>query len=77
MDSAAIIDRYYNLSLRYLSYRPRSEKEVFDYLMLKTKNLKLENIEELVGRIITKLKKVKFLVDREFARFWVELRTKF
>lgn len=87
MDSATIIDRYYNLSLRFLSYRPRSEKELVDYLRKKVKSQKskgkIESQNEktiddnLIDKIITKLKEYKFVDDREFARFWVEQRTKF
>ena len=35
MDNSQVFARYYNLVLRYLSYRPRSEKEVLDYLKKK------------------------------------------
>jgi len=40
MDDSVKFDRYYNLTLRYLSYRPRSEKEVVDYLTDKLKSQK-------------------------------------
>jgi regulatory protein len=71
MDSALIFERYYNLSLRFLSYRPRSEKEIKDYLNEKKVD------EEIQKKIIEKLKSYNFLNDLEFAKFWVEQRTKF
>ena len=87
MDSSIIFDRYYNLSLRFLSYRPRSEKEILDYLTKKVKNQKskgkIESQNEkiiddsLIDRIIIKLKEYRFIDDVMFARFWVEQRTKF
>lgn len=76
MDSDLIIKRYYNLSLRYLSYRPRSEKEVIDYL--KEKQRKAPNLtDEDIQKIIKKLQEYKFINDENFAKFWVEQRTKF
>ena len=71
MDSATIIDRYYNLSLRFLSYRPRSEKEMLDYLEKK----KLD--EKTIAQIIARLGEYKYIDDTEFAKFWIEQRIKF
>ncbi len=68
--------RYYNLVLRYLSYRPRSEKEVLEYL--KKKQEKAPNLSEaVISQIMGKLKEYKFINDSEFAKFWIEQRTKF
>lgn len=68
--------RYYNLVLRYLSYRPRSEKEILDYL--KKKQEKAPNLNEtIVNQIMGKLKEYKFINDSEFAKFWLEQRTKY
>ncbi|MBI2621917.1 MAG: RecX family transcriptional regulator [Candidatus Levybacteria bacterium] len=71
MDSTTIIDRYYNLSLRFLSYRPRSEKEIKDYL----KKKKID--ENIQAQIIEKLKSYNFINDEDFVKFWIEQRTKF
>lgn len=68
--------RYYNLTLRFLSYRPRSEKEVVDYLVEKSK--KAENLTpEITQEILKKIKEYKFINDFEFAKFWIEQRSKF
>jgi len=64
-------DKFYNFTLRFLSYRPRSEKEVRD--KLKTKQVEPQIIE----KIIAKLKEKKFLNDEEFARGWIENRIRF
>lgn len=71
MDKPQIIERYYNLSIRYLSYRPRSEKEIIDYLTKK----KID--EQIQSQIIEKLKKYNFINDIEFVNFWIEQRIKF
>ena len=69
-------EKSYNRALRFLSFRPRSEKEIKDYLKLKTKNLELKTQNEIVNSIIKRLKEHKFLDDEEFARWWIEQRTK-
>ena len=76
MDSSVVFDRYYNLSLRYLSYRPRSEKEIVDYLNEKQKRKK-ELTEDIVSEIITKLKKYDFIDDRSFTKSWIDSRIKY
>ena len=58
-----------NRALRFLSFRPRSEKEIRDYLSKKKVS------ELVVQKIISKLKENKFLNDMEFARWWIEQRT--
>lgn len=76
MDKSTVFARYYNLTLRYLSYRPRSEKEVEDYL--KEKQKKSESLtSEMVEEILKKLREYKFINDSEFAKFWFDQRSKF
>lgn len=75
MDESLAFDRYFNLSLRFLSYRPRSEKEVFDYL--KKKSTKAPSLSEhTIARIMARLIELKFINDLEFARFWITNRKK-
>lgn len=66
-------------SLRFLSYRPRSEKEVIDYLTKKiaaSENIKFHQAKEnpLIKKIIAKLKKYNYLNDREFANWLISSR---
>ncbi|MBI2033049.1 MAG: RecX family transcriptional regulator [Candidatus Levybacteria bacterium] len=73
-------EKYYNATLRYLSYRPRSIKEVRDHLQKKSRGSrgKVEEVDaSLVDRIIEKLLEHKFLNDEEFARMMVRQRTEF
>ncbi len=70
-------DTLYNFALRFLSYRPRSEKEIRDRLKLKIKNSKFKIDESIVDKIIKKLKEKKFINDEEFARMFVENRLRF
>ena len=75
MDSEQTYERYFNLSLRFLSYRPRSEKEVYDYLKKKTNKAKNLN-EQIIARIMCRLAELKFINDFEFAKFWITNRRK-
>ena len=81
-------EKFYNLALRFLSYRPRSEQEVRDYLKRKThnakrkttvQNSKLETaeIEIEIDRVIQKLKGQKLINDEEFAGMFLENRLRF
>lgn len=56
------------MTVRYLSYRPRSEKEIRDYL--KRKKAKQDILEKIVNR----LKELKFVNDVSFAKLWIESR---
>lgn len=71
MDEKLIFERYYNLVLRFLSYRPRSEREIQEYLKKKKVS------EQTISKIIGKLQDFKFIDDLEFAKFWIEQRTRF
>lgn len=62
--------KFYNKALRFLSFRPRSEKEVRDNLK-KTFRRGSGPSETTIELIIKKLKDYKFLDDLEFAKMWV------
>ncbi|WKZ25214.1 MAG: RecX family transcriptional regulator [bacterium] len=60
-----------NKVLNYATIRPRSEKEIKDYL-------KRKKVEELIHLyILNKLKKLKLLDDLEFAKWWIDQRQSF
>ncbi len=64
-------ESFLNKSFKFLSYRPRSEKEVRDYLIKK----KADDLT--IEKIIKRLKEQNFLNDLDFAKWWIEQRTKF
>lgn len=70
-------DKFYNLALRFLSYRPRSEKEVRDRLRIKNQELGIKNLNYIIDQVIQKLKEYNFINDLEFARKWIESRMRF
>ena len=62
-------EKFYKASIRYLSFRTRSEKEVRDYLTKK-------ECDQLISkRIIDSLVRDHFLNDEEFAKMWIRERT--
>ena len=72
--------KLFDASLRFLSYRPRSEKEVGDFLVKKiarVENIKFTEASQspVIPQIKTRLKKQGFLNDEEFADWWVKART--
>ncbi len=67
--------------LNFLSFRPRSVKEVYDYLAKKIavkSDIKFNQAQEsdLIPQVIKKLQKYKYLNDMEFTKWWIESRTK-
>jgi len=65
------LDKVLNKVYKFLSYRPRSEKELTDYLFQKKASPFLTEL------VIETLKRQKYLDDKEFALWWVEQRLKF
>jgi len=64
-------EKYLNKTLLFLSYRPRSEKEVRENLLKKKAQL------GIIERIIKSLKEQKFLDDKDFAKWFIEQRLRF
>jgi regulatory protein len=64
-------EKYLNKALHFLSFRPRSEKEVRDSL------LKKDAPEEIIERVIARLKEHKFVRDEDFAKWFIENRLRF
>ncbi len=70
-------EKFYNKALEFLSYRPRSEKEVRDRLKIKYQKSNIKNFALIIDKVIQKLKKYDFVNDLEFAKKWVESRLRF
>ncbi len=75
------LSKLFDATLRFLSYRPRSQEEVEDYLakkISKKENIKFSEAKEsgLIIEIENKLTKYKYLNDTDFAKWWIESRTK-
>ena len=64
-------NRAFERALRFLSYRPRSQVEVERHLRRKAIG------EDVIGDVIARLERAKYLDDEEFAHFWLENRERF
>lgn len=62
-----------NYAYFYLRFRPRSKKELIDYLNKKAKRWKWP--EELVGRAIAELEELGLIDDLKFIQWFVEQRS--
>jgi len=75
------ISKLFDATLKFLSYRPRSQKEVEDYLIgkiSKKENIKFSQAKEsnLIAEVVSKLKNYKYLNDIEFSKWWINSRTR-
>jgi len=74
------LNKLFQKVLNFLSYRPRSKKEISSYLdknLFKRKGLNRSLKKEIKGRILTKLEKKKLIDDYQFAQWWVNQRLSF
>ncbi|OGY28665.1 MAG: hypothetical protein A3F33_00685 [Candidatus Woykebacteria bacterium RIFCSPHIGHO2_12_FULL_43_10] len=78
------LNRLVERMLRFLSFRPRSEKEVSDHFLYKAKlkdltvsEIELATYKKSIGKAIDKLKKLEQLNDTEFVSWWVGQRNRF
>jgi regulatory protein len=69
-------ERLVNASLRFVSYRPRSEKELSDFL---TKKLIKWNVSGtvLIIKVIERMRELGYVDDRAFAAWWCDQRANF
>lgn len=60
-------------SIRFVSFRPRSEKEIRSFLLKKLQKHKIED-NGLLERIITRLRELDYINDEKFAAWWIDQR---
>lgn len=71
---ASLFEKVYFRVLNFLSFRPRSKKEVVDYL---DKKLPPDFSCKIKLKILKKLKEQKLLDERQFALWWLDQRLTF
>ncbi len=62
---------------RFLSFRPRSTKEIRDNLKRKLEKGEYVEPEKILDEVVGKLTKLSLVNDEEFTRWWIEQRQKF
>ncbi len=75
MDSEIVYEKLMNASLNFVSYRPRSQKEVAEFIAKTLKRWKVEGGEDVRGRVITRLIELNYLDDVKFATWWIAQRS--
>lgn len=75
------ISKLMDIATRFLSYRPRSEDEIKNYLTKKVavrQNIKFAQAKESIEieKVIKKLKKYKYINDNDFVKWYVSSRTR-
>ena len=76
MPDDVLYEKLLSASLRFVSYRPRSEKEFRDFLTRKLKKRKVYDIV-VIPRVIKRLTDLGYVDDEAFARWWVQSRMQF
>ena len=75
-DSASAIESPFEhllgQTLSYVSYRPRSEKEIVSYCEKRTKGREID--EDVIPRVCLRLKELGLFDDRKFSQWFVEGR---
>lgn len=81
LENESQFGKLYTRSLEYVLTRPRSQREMRDYLYKKTRDTRTKEgaikkgvSKELTERVFNRLVDKGYLDDEKFARFWVENR---
>jgi regulatory protein len=72
MDSL-LYEKLVNAALRFVSYRPRSEKEIKDYLSKSIQSHKITSETE-TSAVFKRMQELGYADDFKFASWWIEAR---
>lgn len=70
-------ERLLGYSIRFVSFRPRSEKEFRDFLARKLKKTHTYADPSVMEKVISRMRDLGYLDDRKFAAWWIEQRQSF
>jgi regulatory protein len=71
-----IYESLINASIRFVSFRPRSEHELRAYIDRKLKK-EHTTVNAVIEQVVVRMRDLGYLDDRKFARWWVEQRQSF
>ena len=69
-------EKLVNAAIRFVSYRPRSQKELTDFLDTKLTRWKVSGAG-LIAKVIGRMEELGYLDDVKFSEWWVDQRTAF
>lgn len=62
-----------DVSFHFISFRPRSEKEIREFLQKKSKKVG-QTTESMFQRVLDRLRELGYLDDEKFVRWWIDQR---
>lgn len=68
-----VYQRFLNAAYHFISFRPRSEKEIREFLQKKRKKLG-QTTEVIFQRVLDRLRELGYLDDEKFVRWWIDQR---
>jgi len=69
-------EKLVNAAIRFVSFRPRSEKELLSFLAGKLTKWKISG-DVLLAKVIARMEELGYADDQKFAEWWVDQRTSF
>jgi regulatory protein len=69
-------ERLVNAAIRFVSFRPHSEKEMTDFLNKKLTRWKVSGAG-LIAKVIGRMEELGYVDDEKFAQWWADQRTTF
>lgn len=72
-ENSDLYQKLLDASFHFVSFRPRSEKEIRAYLSKKLQKHKISD-STVLDRVITRLRELDYVNDEKFAAWWVEQR---
>jgi len=69
-------EKLVNAAIRFVSFRPRSQKELTDFLDTKLTRWKVSGAG-LIAKVIGRMEELGYVGDEKFAQWWVLQRTTF
>jgi len=69
-------ERLVNAALRFVSFRPRSEKELTDFLTKKMSKWEVIGVP-LLTKVVERMRELGYVDDKKFADWWIQQRSAF
>ena len=69
-------EKLVNAALRFVSFRPRSERELIDFLTKKLAKWKVVG-EELIKKVVERMRDLGYVDDHAFVSWWLTQRSTF
>lgn len=77
IEQSEVYERLIGASIRFVSFRPRSGREIHDFLVRKLKKSHTYADSSMIEKVMARMRELKYLDDRKFALWWVEQRQTF